>query len=105
MKVLVLMATCALFAASANAQVYVKPYVNKNGTYVEGYQRTAPNETKLDNYSTQGNTNPYTGQPGRVDPYAQPQQQIYQQPTYPQQRQPTYGQQCGISNNGQYVCR
>lgn len=79
------------------AQVYVKPHVTKDGTYVQGYERTAPNSTKMDNYSTQGNSNPYTGQAGTVNPYQQP-QQIYQ-PQQPRQ------QQCGTLPNGQYVCR
>jgi hypothetical protein len=99
MKATLLIATCALFTGAVSAQVYVKPHVTKDGTYVQGYQRTAPNETKVDNYSSQGNVNPYTGQQGRVDPYAQP--NPYQQP-----HQPTYGQQqCGTNSMGQYVCR
>jgi hypothetical protein len=51
-------------------QTYVRPHVTKNGTYVEGHQRTTPNGTKTDNYSTKGNINPYTGKSGTVDPYA-----------------------------------
>lgn len=85
----------ALCAASAWAQTYVRPHVTKDGTYVEGHQRTAPNHTKTDNYSTQGNVNPYTGKEGTVDPY--------KQPSYPSQ--PTYGQQCGTTTDGRYVCR
>lgn len=95
MKAIVLIAGIAMFAGAASAQVYVRPHVTKDGTYVEGYQRTAPNSTKIDNYSSQGNVNPYTGQSGRVDPYAQP-NNPYQAP-----RQPV----CGIASNGQYVCR
>jgi hypothetical protein len=60
----------SLLAASALAADYVRPYVRKDGTYVEGHYRSSPNNTKMDNYSTQGNTNPYTGQRGTVDPYA-----------------------------------
>jgi hypothetical protein len=44
---------------------------NRDGskdTYVQPYQRTAPNDTLRDNYSTRGNTNPYTGERGTVDP-------------------------------------
>ena len=33
-------------------------------TYVNGYMKTNPNSTRNDNYSTQGNYNPYTGQEG-----------------------------------------
>ena len=74
----------------ATAQVHVKPHVTKDGTYVQGHTRTAPNSTKLDNYSTQGNVNPYSGQTGTVNPYTPPQM--------PRQ------QVCGYVN-GQYVCR
>jgi hypothetical protein len=51
---------------------YVKPHIRKDGTYVEGHYRSSPNKSKLDNYSTQENVNPYTGQKGYVDPYAAP---------------------------------
>ena len=51
-----------LFAtANSFAQVYVQGYTKSNGTYVQSYQRTAPNTTRNDNYSTVGNVNPYTG--------------------------------------------
>jgi hypothetical protein len=55
-----------LFATSAFAQVYVDGYTTKNGTYVAPHYRTAPNGTISDNYSTQGNINPYTGRAGTV---------------------------------------
>lgn len=55
-------------AASASAQVHVNGYTKKDGTYVAPHQRTAPNNTNLDNYSTKGNVNPYTGQPGTKEP-------------------------------------
>ena len=35
-----------------------------NGTYVNGCTRTQCNGTNLDNYSTSGNSNPYTGTTG-----------------------------------------
>lgn len=41
----------------------------KTGTYKAPHQRTAPNRTKTDNYSTKGNVNPYTGKEGTTDPY------------------------------------
>jgi len=68
-----LIALAALMAAGAvSAQTYVAPHVRKDGTYVQGHYRSAPNSTKLDNYSTKGNTNPYTGRQGTVDPYKAP---------------------------------
>ncbi len=87
----------ALFAVSAWAQTYVKPHVTKDGTYVEGHMRSAPNNTNTDNYGTKGNTNPYTGQAGTIEPN-------YGQPT-PRQQTPSYGQQCGYTAAGHYVCR
>ena len=82
-----------------NAQVHVRPHVQKDGTYVQGYERTAPNNTNLDNYSTRGNVNPYTGQAGTQRP-------SYEQPGYqaPLQQVPQTPQ-CHIASNGQYVCR
>ena len=46
------------------AQVYVNGYTRSNVTYVPGHYRSSPNSTQRDNYSTYGNTNPYTGQRG-----------------------------------------
>lgn len=55
--------------ASAKGSTSVRGYTKKSGTYVAPHQRTAPNKTKMDNYSTKGNTNPYTGKAGTKDPY------------------------------------
>jgi hypothetical protein len=54
---------------SSSGVVHVKGYTRKDGTYVPPHDRTAPNDTKLDNWSTKGNINPETGKPGTVDPY------------------------------------
>jgi hypothetical protein len=64
-------ALCLAFVGTAaNAQShYVRGYERSDGTYVAPHNQTNANSTKLDNYSTQGNYNPYTGQPGTVDPY------------------------------------
>lgn len=56
-------------AFSVSAQVRVKGYVRKDGTYVAPHYRSAPNSSKSDNYSTKGNYNPYTGKKGTADPY------------------------------------
>jgi hypothetical protein len=45
----------------AQTSTYVNGYTRSNGTYVQGYYRTTPKSTRNDNYSTVGNTNPYTG--------------------------------------------
>lgn len=61
----------ALFPLLCLSQVnskhhHVNGHYKKNGTYVNGYERTNPNGTNQDNYSTEGNTNPYTGKEGTV---------------------------------------
>jgi hypothetical protein len=62
---------CSLSGMSgeAFADNYVNGYVRNDGTYVQPHYQKNPNNTKLDNYSTQGNVNPYTGKAGTVDPY------------------------------------
>lgn len=72
--ILVLVAAMALaWASQADARdVRVRGYFKKDGTYVAPHYRSAPNRTTLDNYSTRGNYNPHTGQPGKVNPYAWP---------------------------------
>ena len=62
----------AALSASAFAQTYVNPYVRKDGTFVQGHVRSAPNDTRIDNYSTRGNSNPYTGTQGTQNPYGSP---------------------------------
>ena len=54
----------AIANSFAQSVVYVQGYTRSNGTYVQGYYRTAPNSTTLDTYSTKGNYNPYTGSYG-----------------------------------------
>ncbi len=49
--------------------VYVNPYTTRDGTYVQGHRRSEANDTKLDNWSTQGNTNPYSGKSGTKNPW------------------------------------
>lgn len=47
-----------------SSDIYVEAYYRFDGTYVPAHLRTSPNETRNDNYSTKGNVNPYTGEPG-----------------------------------------
>lgn len=60
--------TLSLFLESANADVYVNGYIKKDGTYVQPHYRSDPNGSFNDNWSTQGNVNPYTGQEGYKKP-------------------------------------
>lgn len=48
----------------AAADQYVQGHVRSDGTYVQGYYRSSPDAYKFNNYGSQGNTNPYTGQRG-----------------------------------------
>lgn len=53
-------------AKTIKVKGYYKP---STGTYVMPSYRTAPNKTKIDNYSTKGNYNPYSGKSGKVRAY------------------------------------
>jgi len=100
MKRLFAVLLLAVVAVPVLADEYVQGYYRKDGTYVQGYHRTTPDNNPYNNYSTRGNVNPYTGQAGTVNPYQQ--QQV--QPAYappPTYRTPV----CGYLSNGQYVCR
>lgn len=65
---------CMLVSLSAAADNYTRGYMRKDGTYVQPHYQTAPDRNPYNNYSTQGNTNPYTGQAGTRDPYQVQQQ-------------------------------
>jgi hypothetical protein len=58
-----------LLASNTDALVRVKGYTTKRGTYVMPSYRTSPNKTKIDNYSTKGNYNPFSGKKGTVNPF------------------------------------
>jgi hypothetical protein len=65
-----LIATLLLASSlGVSADQWVNGYTRQNGTYVAPYVRTNPNSTRSDNYSTRGNSNPYTGQRGYTSPY------------------------------------
>ena len=50
-----------VFIDEAKAQVNVRGYTRSDGSYVQPYQRTAPDNTRSNNYSYQGNYNPNSG--------------------------------------------
>ena len=52
-----------MFFENADA-AYTRGYVRRNGTYVSGHYRTNPDSTRINNYSTRGNVNPFTGKVG-----------------------------------------
>lgn len=61
-SVLALMAVAT--AAEAQGSHAVRGYTRKDGTYVAPHMQTNPDSTRANNWSTQGNTNPYTGEEG-----------------------------------------
>ena len=60
--------TLLAISSLALADTWVDGYFKRDGTYVPGHYRSSPNSTNWDNYSTQGNTNPYTGSYGSRAP-------------------------------------
>lgn len=62
------------------ADVRVNGYVRQDGTYVQPHMRTAPDNTINNNYTTAPNVNPYTGQPGTIQPQPSYQPNPYVQP-------------------------
>ncbi len=66
-----LVASLLVFSHSVEAKtVSVKGYLKPStGRYVAPSHKTSPNKTKIDNYSTKGNYNPYTGKAGSKNPY------------------------------------
>lgn len=54
--------------STSRSDEHVRGYTKKDGTHVDGYMKTTPNSTEKDNFSTKGNTNPYTGKEGTKEP-------------------------------------
>lgn len=75
----------ALLATTAQADEYVNGYYRQDGTYVEGHYRTHRNQQRWDNYSSQGNQNPWTGEKGYE------RNEYSDQPEFNQGRQPRGG--------------
>lgn len=78
MKKWILAAGLFAIASSAQAQSYgygsntrshsTSGYTTQSGTYVAPSHATNPNNTQMDNYTTRGNVNPYTGAVGTRNP-------------------------------------
>lgn len=68
---ILLVAVILLQSSNAFSQrVRVKTYARKsNTTTVTRHIRTSPDRSLKNNWSTKGNTNPYTGTRGMKDPY------------------------------------
>lgn len=55
--------------ATLASSCYVEGYYTRAGTYVSGHYRSCPDSSTANNWSSSGNTNPYTGATGTRDPY------------------------------------
>lgn len=67
MKSFILFFAILFFSHLAQGQsgsVYVKGYSKSDGTFVPGYYKTTPDHTNHNNWSTNGNSNPYSNQAG-----------------------------------------
>ena len=53
-------------AKTVKVKSYYKP---STGTYINSHYKTSPNKSKIDNFSTKNNYNPYTGKKGTVNLY------------------------------------
>lgn len=70
MRTILLFIAVLVFSLDCFSQVRVRGYTRKDGTYVQPHYRSSPNSSRLDNWSTRGNVNPYTGQAGTQNPYS-----------------------------------
>jgi len=48
--------------------IYIDSYTRKDGTFIKGYYRSLPDKNKLNNWSTKGNINPFSGKKGYENP-------------------------------------
>lgn len=64
MKKMILAMVLLSLVGSVYADTYVRGYTRSDGTYVQPHYRTESNSIKYDNYSSQGNSNPYNGNQG-----------------------------------------
>lgn len=70
LAVMVVAVSVVLFSSVAQAQsVRVRGYYRSNGTYIMPHWRSAPDHSVWNNWSTQGNINPYTGVLGTRSPW------------------------------------
>ena len=68
MKYILFLLIASASLCLAQGYHYVSGYISSNGVFVPGHYETNPNGNPYDNWSTRGNYNPFTGQPGTVNP-------------------------------------
>ena len=64
----ILIILALFFSIQVFAQVHVRGYYRKDGTYVQPHQRSKPDGNPYNNYSYPGNTNPHTGKVATGNP-------------------------------------
>jgi opacity protein-like surface antigen len=57
-----------LMPTGAAADEWVNGYTRSNGTYVQPHYQSSPDRSYNNNWSVQGNANPYTGSSGTAAP-------------------------------------
>ena len=62
--VILLSLVVSITCTNLMADVWVQGYTRRDGTRVRGHYRSDPDGNFWNNWSTVGNTNPYTGKPG-----------------------------------------
>ena len=69
--ILIVLASLFTLVGISFADVYVRGYVRRDGTYVRPHWRSDPDTLPYNNWSYPGNVNPYTGRraPGSSDRY------------------------------------
>ena len=63
-KMIILCLGLGLLVIGTADAAYTRGHMHRNGTYVSGYHHTTADKTRINNYSTRGNYNPYTGKTG-----------------------------------------
>lgn len=90
-----------LFCIPLDADVYVRGYYRKDGTYVRPHYRSSPDGNPYNNWSTKGNINPYTKEIGTKYPNTSSPLAISPPSTYSQSpiysESPTHSQSSGES--------
>ena len=64
MKFMIFLTILFVSLSSFSKDVFVNGYHRKDGTYVAPHHRSSPDSSVNNNWSTQGNNNPYNGQQG-----------------------------------------
>lgn len=59
---------CCYVSVEASPPTKVKPHYRKSGKYISPHERTAPDNNRYNNYGTNGNVNPNTGELGKRNP-------------------------------------